>query len=255
MWQHCGKKHHTSICDALKKSEKALTTNQSPEGVFSVVIIKVNDVKCRALIDSGSGSSYISAKLVNMLKAKPVETQTKQVEMLVKWRLRSNKNQKGTTCWQRRRASSRAYQDGVVHHEPRRRIWQEGHAHDSNFAKQLRGAMSNGCLGIEDFPENDQASVHAEFKEQLRRANEGWYQTGLPWRGNHPDLPNNKQGSLQRLGNLTRSLQRKGQTSAYNEVIQEQLKEEIVENAPPEVTGKEFYIPHKAVIRETATTT
>ena len=117
------------------------------------------------------------------------------------------------------------------------------------------GLCRMDVLGIEDFPENDQASFHAEFKEQLRRADEGWYQTGLPWRGNHPDLPNNKQGSLQRLGNLTRSLQRKGQTSAYNEVIQEQLKEEIVENAPPEVTGKEFYIPHKAVIRETATTT
>ena len=43
-----------------------------------VSVIKVNSVKCRALIDSGSGSSCISAKLVNILKVKPVSTQTKQ---------------------------------------------------------------------------------------------------------------------------------------------------------------------------------
>ena len=51
--------------------------------MFPVLVIKVNGVKCRALIDSGSGSSYISAKLVNILKVKPVSTQTKQVEMLM----------------------------------------------------------------------------------------------------------------------------------------------------------------------------
>ena len=35
------------------------------------------------MIDSGSGSSYISAKLVDMLKVKPEATQTRQVEMLM----------------------------------------------------------------------------------------------------------------------------------------------------------------------------
>ena len=48
-------------------------------------------------------------------------------------------------------------------------------------------------LGLPDTPPNDQSSVYAEFKEQLVRHEEGWYETGLPWRGNHPVLPNNKE--------------------------------------------------------------
>ena len=110
-------------------------------------------------------------------------------------------------------------------------------------------------LGLADTSENDQSMVHAEFKEQLIRAPEGWYETALPWRGNHPELPNNKQGSLQRLESLTRRLQRKGQFSAYNQVIQEQFEANVIEKAPREVSGKEFYIPHKAVVRESAATT
>ena len=51
-------------------------------------------------------------------------------------------------------------------------------------------------LGLEDLPENDQDIVYTEFKEQLRRDPAGWYETGLPWKGNHPPLPSNKQGSV-----------------------------------------------------------
>lgn len=46
-------------------------------------------------------------------------------------------------------------------------------------------------LGLRDTPGGDQADVYEEFKEQLTRGPEGWYETGLPWRGNHPPLPNN----------------------------------------------------------------
>lgn len=57
-----------SACDTSKfeGKEKVLTTDQSNESVLPVIVIKVNGVKCRALIaliDTGSGSSYISAKL------------------------------------------------------------------------------------------------------------------------------------------------------------------------------------------------
>ena len=39
-----------------------------------------------------------------------------------------------------------------------------------------------------DSSEHDQLAVYSEFKEQLVRNNEGWYETGLPWRGNHRPL-------------------------------------------------------------------
>ena len=39
-------------------------------------------------------------------------------------------------------------------------------------------------------------------KEQLSRSPEGWYETALPWKGNHPPLPNNYEGSIHRLNTL-----------------------------------------------------
>ena len=110
-------------------------------------------------------------------------------------------------------------------------------------------------LGLEDTAEYDQNTVYAEFKEQLTRDPSGWYETGLPWKGNHPDPPSNKQGSLNRLRSLLRKLKRTSNIEKYNEIIQEQIRDGVVESAPDETKGKEFYIPHKPVIRENAETT
>lgn len=78
-------------------------------------------------------------------------------------------------------------------------------------------------LGLADTPEHDQRMVHAEFKEQLQRSSEGRYETGLPWRGNHPELPTNKQGSLRHLSSLTRKLQCINLANEYDAIIREQL--------------------------------
>ena len=110
-------------------------------------------------------------------------------------------------------------------------------------------------LGLADSPSRDQVVVYDEFKEQLRRSEEVWYETGLPWKGNHSPLPNNKEGSLCRLASLVRKLERNGSIDDYHAVIQEQLAEGIVEHAPNSVEGREFYITHKGVLRETAEST
>ena len=41
-------------------------------------------------------------------------------------------------------------------------------------------------LGLEDTPQHDQSVVFNEFKEQLTRSPEGWYETALPWK---PTIP------------------------------------------------------------------
>lgn len=46
-------------------------------------MIEVNGIKCRALIDSGAGSSYVSAKLIELLRLKPADIQTKTIDMLM----------------------------------------------------------------------------------------------------------------------------------------------------------------------------
>ena len=85
----CNKRHHTTICDTSDKGEetkgerKLLTASGSrAEGIFPVVVVKVNGITCRALIDSGSGSSYVSGKLASMLKTKPIETKISRIDML-----------------------------------------------------------------------------------------------------------------------------------------------------------------------------
>ncbi|KAK3700050.1 hypothetical protein QZH41_004349 [Actinostola sp. cb2023] len=111
-------------------------------------------------------------------------------------------------------------------------------------------------LGLANNPTGDQGHVYNEFKEQLTHSPEGWYETGLPWKGNCPPLPNNYDGSVRRLNSLLRKLKRTDMLDQYDVVIREQLEEGVVERAPDEVTaGREFYLPHRAVVRENAETT
>lgn len=101
----------------------------------------------------------------------------------------------------------------------------------------------------------NQADVCEEFKEQLTRGPEGCYETGLPWRGNHPQLPNNRVGSLKRLESIIQKLEKNKILQKYDAIIKDQLNEGIVERVSGPPVGKEFYIPHKAVVREAAEST
>ena len=79
-------------------------------------------------------------------------------------------------------------------------------------------------LGLEDTPVGDQKVVHEEFLEQLRRDPEqGWYESGLPWKGDHPPLPSNEANSLKRLGSLVQRLKKTERLDEYDTIIQDQL--------------------------------
>lgn len=51
-------------------------------------------------------------------------------------------------------------------------------------------------LGLEDAPEHDHNTVHAEIKEQLEHSPQGWYETGLPWRGQPPGSAHHQTGKF-----------------------------------------------------------
>nr|XP_058950553.1 uncharacterized protein LOC131778181 [Pocillopora verrucosa] len=110
-------------------------------------------------------------------------------------------------------------------------------------------------LGLEDAPSGDQSVVYAEFRKQLRCSPDGWYEAQLPWKGDHPPLPSNESGSLKRLGSLVQRLKKTGRLDKYDAIIQDQLREGIVEEADMPASGKEFYIPHRAVVRENVEST
>ena len=73
--QNCAKRHHTSICDQLGAAEKMLTAHHPDDAdvTYPVVIIEVEGVRCRALLDTGVGSSYASAKLLDQLRKRAHE--------------------------------------------------------------------------------------------------------------------------------------------------------------------------------------
>ena len=68
-FKNCKAKHHTSICEKERNQEHRellmLTVEQGV--IYPVVVVKVNGITCRALLDTGSGSSYISTKLADFM--------------------------------------------------------------------------------------------------------------------------------------------------------------------------------------------
>lgn len=56
---------------------------ERPTVIYPVVVVEVLGVKCRALLDTGSGSSYASAALLDRLKIRPHQREVRQVEMMM----------------------------------------------------------------------------------------------------------------------------------------------------------------------------
>ena len=334
--RNCSKKHHASICDANPEEpkEKMLGANMSDDAdvVYPVVLVEVDGIKTRALLDTGAGSSYASAKLISALRKRPVETKPKTIEMMIgssttrieiynaevksidgkfKMNVSLTKVHKpelvrieNPKC--KELISRYSHLEGVhmndddtksqlpihlvlgaaeysrIKTDTPQRVGREYEpvgehtklgwllmAPGQDFNRELMMLTQTthahyeqlcrlDVLGLEDSAENDQQDVYTEFKEQLERSSEGWCQTALPWKGNHPPPPppaNNCAGSLKRLDNLVRKLEKQGELERYDSIIKEQLSQGIVEHVDDVVEGREFYIPHKAVVRENAEST
>ena len=73
----CKRIHQTLICE--KAQDVVLNTNGRSTSVsYPVAIILVDGIKCRALLDTGAGSSYISFMIVSKLKKQAVRRDTKK---------------------------------------------------------------------------------------------------------------------------------------------------------------------------------
>lgn len=335
---HCGKRHHTSICDQTAGNQtdkhasgekKLMTDGGSGESIFPVVVIKVNGLTCRALIDSGAGSSYASAQLISKLVIKPSEIKNQRIDMLLTSRKAKVElyDVKITSCDGRHEMMTRLnkvdksellfienpeYEKLIKRYQHLNAVRMDDYdkkgqlpihvilgsgdyARIKTATKPLIGKegepvaertklgwmiLSPGTefdktkmlltqtsqldfdklcrldvLGLTDSAETDQLPVYEEFQEQLGRSPEGWYETGLPWKSNHPPLPANEMGSRRRLENLIKRLKSSNRYNDYNDIITQQLKDGVIEPAPSEASDKEFYIPHKAVVKNMAEST
>lgn len=78
----CNMKHHSSICT---KRDQLLTANGPSDVplVYPVVVVSVEGIKCRALLDTGSGNSYASAALLDLLPKRSRRKEVRRVEMML----------------------------------------------------------------------------------------------------------------------------------------------------------------------------
>ena len=326
--QKCNGRHHPSICD--KEHPQLLVTTYEDAVIYPMVVVNVDGIKCRALLDTGAGSAYASAVLIKHLGEQPSRTEHKRIDMMMcsttqkieqydvnisntrgKFEMTTtvSKVDKGVLL----SIPNPQYNDKIkmflhlagvtmddedtkpelpihlilgaseysrIKTQTKPKIGKAGEpiaelttlgwtmmsagkevGLTSAYLTRTSSAdyeqlCSLDVLGLEDKADRNQQSVYEEFKEQLRQSAEGWYETGLLWKHGHEPLPNNKQGSLRRLGNLGKKLQREPNLLArYDDVIQDQLATGIVERVTSEPVGREFYIPHKPVIRESAEST
>ena len=77
----CGRRHHSSICDKTNTAQPFLLA-QEEEVIYPVVVVKINGVTCRALLDTGAGSSYVSQGLIDYLKVDNFTVRSRQIEMM-----------------------------------------------------------------------------------------------------------------------------------------------------------------------------
>ena len=112
-------------------------------------------------------------------------------------------------------------------------------------------------LGVEDRGENDQFDVLRDFKENIARRDDGRYEVSFPWIPGAELSNTNEVLSRKRLQNVERRLSKnENLREEYADIIEEQLRMGIVEEAPQRPTGERvFYMPHKLVIKESAVTT
>ena len=71
------------------KSVLTLASSEVNNVIYPVVAVLINDVKYRAFLESGAGSSYISSTIANLLRKPPVRKETQRIEMMVNLTLRN----------------------------------------------------------------------------------------------------------------------------------------------------------------------
>ena len=105
-------------------------------------------------------------------------------------------------------------------------------------------------LGLEDSPTGDQWEVTKSFKNNCSAAQRGG--TRQPCHGKETTLPSltTKLEVYDDSKASGKKLERSKLLERYDNVMNDQLKKGIVERADKKPQGREFYIPHKPVVKK-----
>ena len=102
-------------------------------------------------------------------------------------------------------------------------------------------------------------SVCEITEEKIHQRDDGRYEVELPVKENHPILHDNYFPCVKRLSVLQNRLQKEGLLMNYDEIIQQQIRDGIVEIVPADeptpAMGDVTYLPHRAVVKDDKVTT
>ena len=79
--QKCGQRHHTSICS--RQEQQLMTTTGASQGPLVYPVVVVEGVICRALLDTGAGSSDACDALLRLLSKREPRKETRRIEMML----------------------------------------------------------------------------------------------------------------------------------------------------------------------------
>ena len=117
---------------------------------------------------------------------------------------------------------------------------------------QLRKSLHYRCVGSQERVYKARwGIINLKNNGQIP---EGWYETNLFWREKHAPLDTNKSGSLGQLNGLLNNLKRNEQLNTYNDIIRDHQENGILEKIDErsQCQNNEYFMPHKAVVREAA---
>ena len=127
----------------------------------------------------------------------------------------------------------------------------------SSSQSEFEKLCSLDVLGLVDKQRaTSDEQFHEDFSENLKQTENGSYVTRLPWKVDHPVLPENRDLAEARLRATTKRLEKIGKLEEYHQIMQEQIEKGILEPVPPKPTGENVhYVPHQPVIKEESETT
>ena len=120
--------------------------------------------------------------------------------------------------------------------------------HMSDMKDDLQKFWDLETLGIKEH----ETSVYDKFSNDITFTGER-YQVKLPFKDNHPMLPDNYTVALRRLTTTIKKLKNQPEIlKQYDDVIREQLQSGVVEKVPQDQIpqpGDVHYLPHRTVVR------
>ncbi|XP_028404087.1 uncharacterized protein LOC114526759 [Dendronephthya gigantea] len=277
---NCKRRHHTSICDKLNANQKLLCQPNGKDVVYPVVVVEIGGLKCRALLDTGSGSSFASSTLLNAIGKKPIRQEFKSIEMMLQTTTRKidvyeveiaavDGNFK-MSCELNRidkdvlmKVPNPRYKELIETHEHLKGV----HMNDIDEKALLPVHLILGASDMSTIKTTVPAKVGNDGMPIAEKTALGWIIMSPGREKNHSYLMFTKSSQedylhlcslvVLGLGDHVEGDQGSPELlKTYHDIVENQLKDGVVEIAPEKPEGsREHYIPHKPVVREQAEST